>query len=172
MSRTEKIRRVRFDRWGYIFVTPFFVAFLLFQLYPIINTFYLGFTNMKGASLEHQMVGMANFARSTESLKLEGQTADQANALVAALKEAGIDGNTDAPAADAGTSAFDLGTDAAQADAPADAFSLDAAPAAATGFSVQVTQMDDTTTATVRVAPAAGSASAACSARPATRPWA
>jgi multiple sugar transport system permease protein len=150
MAQAAKIRRVRFDRWGYIFVTPFFLAFLMFQLYPIINTFYLGFTNMKGSSLEHQLVGFANFARSTESIKLDGLTADKANALVAALATAGIQADTDAPAPAADTSAFDLGTDAAPAAPAGDAYSLTDDTAAAGTYFVRATQLEPAQLATAQ----------------------
>ena len=35
----------RLNKWGLIFIIPFIVAFLLFQLYPIVNSFILAFTN-------------------------------------------------------------------------------------------------------------------------------
>ena len=151
MAQAAKVRRVRFDRWGYLFITPFFLTFLIFQFYPIVNTFYLGFTDMKGASLEHKMVGFSNYARATASIKLDGQTADKANAFLAALKDAGVDADTDAPQA-AATSAFDLGTDAAPDAAPAaaDAYSITSDAAASGTYFVRVTQMDETTLETVK----------------------
>jgi len=154
MAQAARVRRVRFDRWGYLFVTPFFLVFLFFQFYPILNTFYLGFTDMKGASLEHQMVGFSNYARSTESIKLEGQTADQANALVAALTEAGIESDTDAPQATTG-GAFDLGTDPTPSEESgtepaAGAYSLTDDSAGSGTYFVRVTQMDQATFETVK----------------------
>jgi len=145
MAQAAKIRRVRFDRWGYIFVTPFFLAFLVFQLYPILNTFYLGFTDMKGASLNHQLVGFANFVRSTDSFKLEGLAADKANNLVAALGQAGVQADTDAPAPAGSNSAFDLGTapDAAPA---GDAYNLTGDTAASGTYFVRATQLDPAAT--------------------------
>ncbi len=137
MFQAVKVRRVRFDRWGYIFVTPFFLAFLAFQLYPILNTFYLGFTNMKGASLEHKMVGLSNFARSSESLKLQGLSADNANALIASLQAAGISADTDAPAAGASSTAYDLGSIDTTT-------TTDQASNASSGYFVEVSQMTST----------------------------
>ncbi|MDO4633844.1 MAG: sugar ABC transporter permease [Eubacteriales bacterium] len=36
----KRKKRVRYDRYGYIFIAPFFITYLLFQLWPLINTFY------------------------------------------------------------------------------------------------------------------------------------
>ncbi len=33
----------RFERWGYVFIAPFFIAYFIFGLYPAINTFRLAF---------------------------------------------------------------------------------------------------------------------------------
>ncbi len=41
-------KSVSYARFGYIFCIPFVVAFLIFQLYPIIFTTVLGFTDFKG----------------------------------------------------------------------------------------------------------------------------
>ncbi len=43
-----KRKGVSYARFGYIFCIPFVVAFLIFQLYPIIFTSVLGFTDFKG----------------------------------------------------------------------------------------------------------------------------
>ena len=39
---------VRYNKYGYLFSIPFVVAFLIFQLYPIIYTAVIGFTDLKG----------------------------------------------------------------------------------------------------------------------------
>ena len=53
----------RYNRFGYYFLAPFFIAFLLFSAYPIIYTFMISFTSMTGwqslANATH--VGLANF---------------------------------------------------------------------------------------------------------------
>ena len=41
-------RSISYARYGYYFVIPFVVAFLIFSLYPTIYTAVLGFTNSKG----------------------------------------------------------------------------------------------------------------------------
>jgi len=35
----KKHKSVSYSHWGYIFIAPFFITFLIFQLYPIIFTF-------------------------------------------------------------------------------------------------------------------------------------
>jgi multiple sugar transport system permease protein len=49
--------------WGYAFVAPFIVVFLLFNLWPTIYTFMLGFTDLKGLTQDFNFVGFANFSR-------------------------------------------------------------------------------------------------------------
>lgn len=39
---------VNYSRYGYIFTFPFVLAFLIFSLYPILYTAFIGFTNMQG----------------------------------------------------------------------------------------------------------------------------
>lgn len=131
MSRPIKAKRVRFDHWGYIFVTPFILAFLSFQAYPIVNTFYLGFTNMKGTSLEHQLVGFSNFIKSDYNLELTGKSAADANRIVAALNDIKLTADTNAPAPSDATDPFSIDsgtqddTSASEAPADADPYSLD-----------------------------------------------
>ena len=38
-----------YARFGYFFSIPFMVTWLIFQLYPIVYTFFIGFTKLKGA---------------------------------------------------------------------------------------------------------------------------
>lgn len=42
-----KRKTVEYGKYGYIFIAPFFIVFLLFQLYPLIYTFYLSFVDYK-----------------------------------------------------------------------------------------------------------------------------
>ncbi len=51
------------DYYGYLFIAPFIVAFLLFGLYPVFNTFYLSFTNTTLLGGEASFVGLRNFQR-------------------------------------------------------------------------------------------------------------
>lgn len=45
-SALKKKKGVSYAKWGYIFALPFCIAYLIFMIYPIINTFVIGFTNM------------------------------------------------------------------------------------------------------------------------------
>ena len=46
--KKKKGHEVRYAKYGYIFSLPFVIAFLIFQLYPILYTLVIGFTNLKG----------------------------------------------------------------------------------------------------------------------------
>jgi len=48
MQRKLIGHEARTNRWGYIFVTPFLLAFLIFNFWPTINTFLISFTDIKG----------------------------------------------------------------------------------------------------------------------------
>jgi multiple sugar transport system permease protein len=36
------------NRWGYVFVLPFLLAFIIFNLWPTVNTFVISFTDLRG----------------------------------------------------------------------------------------------------------------------------
>lgn len=55
--------RFKRDYYGYIFIAPFIIAFLIFGLYPIYNTFYLSFTDATLLGGESNFVGLKNFTR-------------------------------------------------------------------------------------------------------------
>ncbi len=46
--RKKKTGMVKYGKYGYIFSLPFAIAFLVFQLYPILFTAFIGFTDLKG----------------------------------------------------------------------------------------------------------------------------
>lgn len=54
MENTKKIVRKKksnfekYNRFGYYFLIPFFVGFLLFTLYPMIYSIAISFTSMNG----------------------------------------------------------------------------------------------------------------------------
>ena len=54
---------IKRDNYGYLFIAPFIIAFLLFGLYPIYYMFYLSFTDTTLLSSEANMVGLKNFQR-------------------------------------------------------------------------------------------------------------
>lgn len=47
--KKKKTGAVRYAKYGYIFSLPFVIAYLIFQLYPIVYTVVIGFTDMHGA---------------------------------------------------------------------------------------------------------------------------
>jgi len=49
--------------YGYLFITPFIIGFLLFGLYPIYNTLSLSFTDYTLMSRGGEFIGMKNFER-------------------------------------------------------------------------------------------------------------
>ena len=36
----KKKKMIDYGRYGYFFIAPFFITYLVFQLWPLINTFY------------------------------------------------------------------------------------------------------------------------------------
>lgn len=52
----------KLDRYGYVFIAPFWLVFLTFSIYPVALTFYYSFTNY-GGSGEPELVGLANYTR-------------------------------------------------------------------------------------------------------------
>lgn len=50
------------NRYGYVFIAPFWIIFLVFSIYPVLLTFYYSFTNYSGSG-EAQVVGLANYKR-------------------------------------------------------------------------------------------------------------
>ena len=61
----RKIKSVSYSKWGYIFIAPFFIVFLIFQLYPILFTFWTSVTDAVGYSklLNSQFVGFEKYAQ-------------------------------------------------------------------------------------------------------------
>ena len=40
-----KRKSISYAKWGYIFLIPFFVVYIIFSLYPPFQTFYYSFTD-------------------------------------------------------------------------------------------------------------------------------
>ncbi len=40
MDKKKKRKHIEYGRYGYFFIAPFFIAYCLFQLWPLFNTFY------------------------------------------------------------------------------------------------------------------------------------
>ena len=62
-QRTTKKFKWEKDYYGYLFIAPFIIAFLIFGLYPIYNTFYLSLTDTTMMSSQSSFVGLKNFER-------------------------------------------------------------------------------------------------------------
>lgn len=54
-------RKFGYAKYGYLFTLPFVLAFLLFQLYPIIYTFAISFTKLKGFETAIHFTGFDNY---------------------------------------------------------------------------------------------------------------
>lgn len=61
-NTTKRNYRVKQGRYGYLFVAPFLVAFLVFGLYPVIYTIYLSFQKWDGLAAI-KPIGWKNFIR-------------------------------------------------------------------------------------------------------------
>lgn len=55
-------RSLRKDHYGYLFIAPFFIIFLIFGLYPILYSLYLSFTNWDGFG-NPTLIGLENYQR-------------------------------------------------------------------------------------------------------------
>ncbi len=62
MAKKER-KSVEFEHWGYFFVAPFVIVFLIFSLYPIVYTLILGFTDAAGLAQGFSFTGLANFKK-------------------------------------------------------------------------------------------------------------
>ena len=68
----KKIKSVSYSHWGYIFIAPFFIVFLIFQLYPIFFTFRTSLTDAMGWEkiLNNNIIGLENFRQLFDSSSL------------------------------------------------------------------------------------------------------
>lgn len=53
--------KIEKNYFGYLFTAPFIIVFLVFSLYPLVYTLYLGFTNTTQMSEVHKIVGLKNY---------------------------------------------------------------------------------------------------------------
>ncbi|MCC8018018.1 MAG: sugar ABC transporter permease, partial [Lachnospiraceae bacterium] len=64
MKKEKHGKAVRYNKWGYIFLIPFTVAFVIFQLIPLITTIYNSFFENYMSGLTQvgpNFVGLANY---------------------------------------------------------------------------------------------------------------
>ena len=57
----------KYKRFGYLFLAPFFIAFLTFNFYPTIYTIFLSFTDLSGWATEPKFVGLENYVKIFEN---------------------------------------------------------------------------------------------------------
>ena len=64
-AKKQKRKSISYDKYGYLFVAPFFITFLIFQLYPIFFTFRTSLTDAAGWSkvLDNSIIGFDNFVK-------------------------------------------------------------------------------------------------------------
>jgi multiple sugar transport system permease protein len=53
--------KLKHQQYGYLFVAPFIIGFLVFGLYPVINTIVLSFTDRTLMSSSYRFIGLQNF---------------------------------------------------------------------------------------------------------------
>ena len=71
----NKKKTVEYGKYGYFFILPFFLVFLVFQLYPLIHTFYLSFVDyrmVQGKMTDPTFCGFDNYLKvlTTHDFKL------------------------------------------------------------------------------------------------------
>ena len=66
MAKNNNHKAVSYNKWGYIFLIPFVVVYLIFQLVPLISTIYNSFFENYRSGLMQigpNFVGLANYAK-------------------------------------------------------------------------------------------------------------
>ena len=61
-TKKKKSKLTAYNNWGYAFVAPFVIVFLIFSVYPVLRTLYLSFTDLKVMGQAH-LIGFANYKR-------------------------------------------------------------------------------------------------------------
>ena len=61
-KKVDNKRINSYNHWGYIFVLPFTIVFLIFSVYPVLRTLHLSFTDLKVMGDAH-FIGFSNYAR-------------------------------------------------------------------------------------------------------------
>ena len=74
MEKTTKIKHKRskltaYNNWGYLFVAPFVITFLIFSVYPVLRTLMLSFTDLKIFKLNQSLhfIGFDQYVRVFQS---------------------------------------------------------------------------------------------------------
>ena len=75
----KKHKSVQYDRWGYFFIAPFFIVYIIFSLIPLLSTFVYSFTENYRVGLMEvgpTFIGLENYKSVFQSdiLKYLGNT--------------------------------------------------------------------------------------------------
>lgn len=57
----QRRKRISYDKYGYLFVLPFFAVFLFFQVYPMLYTVNLSFTDYNGWAQNYSYTWLENY---------------------------------------------------------------------------------------------------------------
>ena len=62
-AKKNRRKSISYSKYGYLFIAPFFITFLIFQLYPIFFTFRTSLTDAVGWNkiLDNNIIGFENF---------------------------------------------------------------------------------------------------------------
>lgn len=65
VAAPQKKKSISYEKWGYFFIAPFIIVFILFQLIPLLQTFYYSFfekyTNSATWEQVERFVGLENY---------------------------------------------------------------------------------------------------------------
>lgn len=61
-AKIKKHKSVQYDRWGYFFIAPFFIVYIIFSLIPLLTTFYYSF-------FEYYRVGLTEIGPTFNGIK-------------------------------------------------------------------------------------------------------
>lgn len=64
-NNVKKHKSVSYEKYGYFFIAPFFLVYLVFQLYPLLNTFYWSVFSYQKRNLKETIAfcGLENFQK-------------------------------------------------------------------------------------------------------------
>ena len=65
----KKKKSISYAKWGYIFILPFFITFLIFSLIPLVDTVRYSFYEYYRSGIKEigpNFIGIANYLRSEE----------------------------------------------------------------------------------------------------------
>ena len=65
VAAPKKRKSISYEKWGYFFIAPFIIVFIIFQLIPLFQTFFYSFfekyTNMSTWEEVERFVGLQNY---------------------------------------------------------------------------------------------------------------